>query len=170
MFAAMKVYVRIVDTINRILGRIVMYLVFAMMGVLLYSAITKAVDVPPLWAVEMAQFLMVGYFLLGGGYSMQLDGHVRMDLLYGMWSPRTRAIVDVVTSFFLIFYLALLIYGGISSTTYAIEYGQKNYSAWAPYLWPVKSIMTIGIVLMTLQAIATLFRDLATASGRPLDE
>ena len=82
-------YVRIIDEFNRRLGRITMYLIFAMIGVLMFSTVSKSFFNPSLWTLEIAQFLMVAYFLLGGAYSMQLNNHVRMDLLYGMWSPKT---------------------------------------------------------------------------------
>ena len=55
--------------------------------------------------------------------------------------------------------------GGISSTEYALTYDQRNYSAWAPRLAPIKIIMCIGITLMLLQVTATFFKDLAVARG-----
>ena len=153
---------------NRRIGRIAMYLIFAMMGILLYSSISKTFFIPSLWTLEMAQFSMVTYYLLGGSYSMQLGSHVRMDLVYGFWSDRTKAAVDAVTVFFLIFYLVLLLYGGISSTQYALEYGEESNSPWAPKMAPVKIIMVIGIFLMLLQAIAMFFKDLAKVRGEDL--
>ena len=59
--------------------------------------------------------------------------------------------------------------GGISSTQYAIAYGQKNYSSWAPPLAPIKIVMVIGIILMLLQVVAEFFRDLARARGETLE-
>jgi TRAP-type mannitol/chloroaromatic compound transport system permease small subunit len=170
MPGGVKAFVRFVDAINRVVGLIAMYMIFAMMAVLLYSSVAKTFSVPPLWTLEIAQFLMVAYFLLGGGYSLQMDSttHVRMDLLYGRWSPRTRAFVDSVTILFLIFYLVILLYGGIRSATYAIEYGERGFSAWAPPMAPIKIIMSIGIFLVLLQAIATFFRNVAEARGEPL--
>jgi TRAP-type mannitol/chloroaromatic compound transport system permease small subunit len=153
---------------NRVVGRFAMYLIFAMIGVLLYSSISKTFADPALWTLETAQFLMVAYFLLGGGYSMQLDAHVRMDLLYSHWAPRTRAAVDAFTVLLLIFYLFWLLYGGISSTAYALEYGETSYSSWSPRMAPIKIIMTVGVALMLLQAIATFFKDLASARGETL--
>ncbi|NKW71659.1 TRAP transporter small permease subunit [Rhodobacteraceae bacterium R_SAG10] len=82
-------YVRYVDAFNRRVGRMTMYLIFVMIGVLMFSTVSKSFFNPSLWTLEIAQFLMVAYFLLGGAYSMQLNNHVRMDLLYGMWSPKT---------------------------------------------------------------------------------
>lgn len=161
-----KLFVRYVDAVNRVIGRITMYLIFVMMGVLLFGAISRSFfNVPFIWVVEMAQFVMTAYYILGGPYSIQLDSHVRMDLLYGRWSQRTRAIVDAITGCFLVFYLVILLYGGISSTQYAIEYNQKNYSVWAPPMAPIKVIMSVAIALMLLQIIATFFKDLEKAAG-----
>jgi TRAP-type mannitol/chloroaromatic compound transport system permease small subunit len=159
-------FIRYVEAVNRFVGKGAMYLVFAMMGVLLFESTSRTLfNKPHIWAVEMAQFLMAAYYLLGGGYSMILKGHVRMDLLYGRWSARRKALADALTMPFLIFYLIFLLYGGISSTQYALEYGQVNYTPWAPPLAPIKIIMTFGIILMLLQAIATFFKDLAKAIG-----
>ncbi len=143
-----------------------MYLIFVMMGVLLFSSISRGIfSVSHIWVVEVAQMTMAAYYILGGGYSMQLGSHVRMDLLYGRWSVKTRAIVDVITGCSLIFYMIFLLYGGISSTQYAIEYGQKNYSSWAPPMAPIKIVMTFGITMMLLQVIARFFKDIETAKG-----
>ncbi len=164
-----KLYVRYVDATNRIVGNIVMYLALAIMGVLLFGSLTRYVlNVPFVWIIEMAQFLMAAYYILGGGYSMQLDAHVRMDVLYERWRPKRRAFVDSITAFFLTFYLVFMIYGGFSSTAYSLKYNQTNYSAWAPPMAPIKIIMTIGIVLMLLQAISMFFKDIAKVTNREI--
>ena len=75
---------------------------------------------------------------------------------------------DAITILFVIFYLVVLFAGGISSTNYAIVYGQQNYTAWAPLLWPVKVVMTIGVLLMLLQAYRVFFKDVAIVRGRPI--
>jgi len=168
MRKGIRAFVRVVDAFNLRVGRFAMYLIFAMLAVLLYSSISKTFFTPSIWTLESAQFLMVAYFLLGGAYSMQLDAHVRMDLAYSNWSPRTRAVVDAITVFMLIFYLVMLLIGGISSTDYAIEYKETSYSAWSPYMAPIKIVMCLGIVMMLLQAIATFFKDLYAARGETL--
>ena len=166
---AVKVFVRSVDKINTVVGIFSMYLVFMMIAILLYEPIARNLfGISSIWAVEMAQFTMAAYYLLGGGFSMLLKGHVRMDLLYGRWSEKKQAKVDAVTSLFLIFYLVFLLYGAYSSIEYAVMYGQKNRSAWAPYMAPIKIIMGTGVLLMLLQAIATFFKDLAKARGEKI--
>ena len=166
-----KVYVKYVDAINRLVGRGVLYLVFVMMGILLYSAISRyCFDSPVIWGVEMAQFTMVIYYILGGGFALLTNSHVRMDVFYGRWKWRKQAGMDVVTSFFLIVYLALLFYGCLSSTWYSIEFDQHNNSAWAPALAPIKIIMGIGIFLTLLQAFSEFFKALARSRGLLLGE
>lgn len=164
---AIKRFVQYVEAINKVVGKFSQYLIFGMMGILLFESITRTIfNQPHIWVVEMAQFTMAAYYLLGGGYSMILDGHVRMDLLYGRWSARKRAVFDALTAVMLLFYLVVLLYGAISSLEYALRYGQVNYTSWAPPLAPIKIIMTIGIFLMLLQTIAMFFKDLEVALKR----
>ena len=77
-----------------------------------------------------------------------------------------KAKMDVFTSFFLIFYLILLFFGSITSLIYTIETKQKLFTAWAPYVWPIKTLMLIGILLMLLQAFSTLFKDIANMKDK----
>jgi TRAP-type mannitol/chloroaromatic compound transport system permease small subunit len=170
MPAAIRAFVRGVDRINRIVGLFAMYLFFVLGAVLLYSTLSRVLlGVPVNWALEMSQFILSAYYLLGGAYTMQLGGHVRMDLFYDRLAARRRAITDALTIAFVIFYLAVLFAGGISATNYAVVYKQQNYSAWAPLLWPIKAVMTVGIFLMLLQCISSFFKDVAIARGRPIE-
>tara|TARA_B110001452_G_scaffold210757_1_gene181191 strand:+ start:276 stop:641 length:366 start_codon:yes stop_codon:yes gene_type:complete len=114
-----------------------------------------------MWIIEMAQFTITAYYLLGGGYSMITDDHVRMDLFYGKLSVKGKAKMDAFTSIFLIIFLVVLLYGSISSLIYTLETKQKLFTAWAPYVWPIKSLMLSGILLMLLQAFSMLIKDIA---------
>lgn len=163
-----KAYVRGVDAVNYWIGRATMFLVFVMMAILLWSSFSKTFLLPSLWTLEMAQFTLVAYYMLGGPYSLQLGSNVRMDLVYGSWSDRTKAWADAFSIFAMIFYLGVLLYGGLSSTAYALEYGERSYSAWRPYMAPIKIIMVIGIFLMLLQAFAVFFKDVAKIRGEEI--
>jgi hypothetical protein len=64
-----KAYVDYIDAANKKVGKFSMYLVFAMMGILLFESISRTIfDRPHIWVVEMAQFFMAAYYLLGGDY------------------------------------------------------------------------------------------------------
>ncbi|MEO0694261.1 MAG: C4-dicarboxylate ABC transporter, partial [Pseudomonadota bacterium] len=62
---ALRGYIRVIDGLNRWIGRVVMYGIFVMMGILLWSSISKTFFLPSLWTLEMAQFAMVAYYILG---------------------------------------------------------------------------------------------------------
>ena len=81
----------------------------------------------------------------------------------------TKAWADALTVGVLIFYLGVLLYGGLSSTAYALEYGERSYSAWRPYMAPIKITMCVAVVLMLLQAFALLIRDIATLRGEAVE-
>ena len=162
-------YVSFVDNICERVGRFVMYGIFLMMFLLILSFVTRnIINFPLMWIIEMAQFTITAYYLLGGGYSMLTDDHVRMDLFYGRLSKKGKAKMDIFTSFFLIFYLAILFFGSITSLIYTIETKQKLFTAWAPYVWPIKTLMLIGILLMLLQAFSSLFKNIANLKNRKI--
>ena len=168
MLHVAKGYVTLIDRINYRIGRVMMYGIFVMIGILLWSSVSKTFFLPSLWTLEMAQFAMVTYYIMGGPYSLQLGSNVRMDLFYGEWSDRTKASVDCFTVLFLIGYLAVLLWGGLESTQYAIEYQERSYSAWRPYMWPIKVILCTGIFLMILQAISELIKDICRIRGESI--
>ncbi len=181
-------YVRFVDSLNHGIGRMAMYLLFVLMGILLYSTISK-LDRPALWTLEAAQFTMIAYFVLGGPWSMQAGAHVRMDLFYHRWSPRGQAWVDAFTVLALAFYLGVMLWGAVGSTVYSLSlrwipldvtwlpfdipwpqtgFLERSPSAWRPVMWPIKVILCFGLLMMLLQAVAFLIRDVAFLRGRPI--
>jgi len=156
-----KGYVDGITATSTAVGKFAMYLIFPMIGILMFETISRTIfNKPWIWSVEMAQFVMAAYYTLGGAYTLILDGHVRMDLFYARWSPKNKALADALTFSIVIFYLVLLLVGGVMSLQYSIKYNQKSYSSWAPTVTPIKIIMVFGMVLMTLQVIAEFFRDL----------
>ena len=146
-----------------------MYSIFVLIAILMWSVFSKqAFIIPSHWTLEMAQYFLVAYYLLGGAYSIQLGANVRMDLFYANWSPRRKAWTDSFTILLLIFYLGVMLYGGIDSTLYSYEYQQRSPSMWRPLIWPVKVVMCTGLFLMLLQAISELIKDIAKLRGKTL--
>ena len=189
MSGVMRGFISTVDAVNYRIGRVAMYGIFVLMGILLWSSISKTFFLPSLWTLEMAQFVMVAYYILGGPYSIQLGSNVRMDLLYGEWSQRKKAWFDLFTVLFLIFYLCVLLYGAVSSTAYSLGYWgtepfsyfgglvtgaeevgrlERSSTAWRPYMWPIKAIMILGMLLMLLQCISELFKDVLRLKGETI--
>ena len=164
-------FIKYVDAFNYRIGRFAMYGIFVMMGILLWSSISKTFFNPSLWTLEMAQFCMVAYYMLGGPYSIQMGSNVRMDLLYGEWDNHRKAQVDAMTIIFLIIYLIFMIWGGWESFMYSLSYGgERSSSIWRPYIWPIKLIMLFGLSLMLLQSISEFFKDILRIKGHDFGE
>ncbi len=164
-------FIKYVDALNYRIGRFAMYGIFLMMGILLWSSISKTFFNPSLWTLEMAQFCMVAYYMLGGPYSIQMGSNVRMDLLYGEWDNHRKAQVDAITIIFLIIYLIFMIWGGWESFMYSLSYGgERSSSIWRPYIWPIKLIMLFGLSLMLLQSISEFFKDILRIKGHDFGE
>lgn len=168
---AIRTYVRVMDKVGYIVGIVAMVQAFTLMFILVESSVARVIfGASHLWSVEMAQFVMSAYYLLGGALSEQDDYHVRMDLWYSRLPLRKRAIVDTITVPMLLFYLLFLFIGAIESSAWAVANKQVNYSPWAPPMAPIKIIMTVGIGLMLLHATAIWFKNLAYALGRSMTE
>ena len=161
-------YVRLIDRLCLRVGRFAMYLLYVMMAILLWSSVTKVFSFPAIWTLEMAQFTLVAYYLLGAPWTLQMDTNVRMDLLYMRYSPKGQALWDAFTVLALMFYLAVMLYGAVDSTVYSFEVGERNPSAWRPYMWPLKSIISVAFLLMLLQSISILIRDIAILRGEKI--
>ena len=179
MSGLMRGFISTVDAVNYRIGRVAMYGIFVLMGILLWSSISKTFFLPSLWTLEMAQFTMVAYYILGGPYSIQLGSNVRMDLLYGEWSLRKKAWFDLFTVLFLIFYLGVCFMARSAPRPIHWDIGAPSRSLlwwldhrrrrnWpdgalinrlAPYMWPIKAIMIVGMFLMLLQCLSELLKD-----------
>lgn len=169
MPAPIRLYVRWVDAVSGGIGLVSMYTVFLMIGVLLLDAVTRNVfRIPQHWPIEFAQFTLAAYYFGGGAYSLREGAHVRMDILYARFGVRGRAMMDMITSACMIFYLVILLWGAVSSLEYSIEIDQHLFSMWNPSVIPIKVFMVAAIVLMILQAVSLFFKDFAAWRGAEL--
>lgn len=163
-----KKYVRVTDRISDFTGLIAMYLIFAMVFILILDAVTSGMQIYLHWCIELAQFVLAAYYFMGGAKTMKDGDHVRMDLLYDRLSPKGKTWIDLVTIFCLLFYLVVMLIGGISSLEYAIQTDERRFSMWNPSLVPIKALMVGCLVLMILQTVAEIFKHIADLRGTPL--
>lgn len=167
---AILLAVRLIDGLNRKLGRVVALMILALMALIVVEVILRyGFAAPTVWGSELATFLFATYVLLGGGFALLNGDHVRMDVLYGQLPPRGRAALDVLTAPFALLYCWVLMVEGGAMVVEAIETGRRNSTDWAPLLWPWLLALPVGAALLGLQALAHLARDaVRAATGRDL--
>ena len=161
-------YVKAIDSFVARLWTGLRWVTVFIIAVLAYAVVVRhGLDTPSITAYELAMFTMtIGFFLAGGPLLLQ-EEHVRMDAFYTKWSPRRRAVMDAAT-FALFVYIIVMLTTSVSATIDSYVTGQHTKSIWSPPLWPLKAGMAAGCLIMLLQAIANLIRDIATIRGKPL--
>ena len=153
-----------IDSVSEWTGRITAFLIPGMMLIMTYEVVARyLLKSPTIWAMESTQYLFLATTALGGAYVLRHDGHVNVPILYSRLSTRTQAIVDVVTSLFFFFFMVALFRASWITTVESVVYLEHSPTYWEPPIYPVYIVMTAGIFLIILQALAKLVRDFATA-------
>lgn len=115
---------------------------------------------PTDWANELNQYLLCGLSMLGGGYCLLQDQHVRVDVLYMHFSRRRRAWVELGTWWLvLLFCLVMLIWGG-ELTWEALVKNKRSMSLLEWPLYPSLAMVPLGAFLVLIQAVARLLGNL----------
>ena len=150
--------------LNGVVGDLTPLSILGLIGLVCYEVFLRyVVMAPTTWGNELISFIFAGYILLGGGYTLLHRDHVSMDIIYSRFSPRSQAIIDVVTAGFMLLFCWVLFEQTTIMAKEALETGQRAASDWNPPLFPVMVSLPIGAGLLLLQALARVARDLHMA-------
>jgi TRAP-type mannitol/chloroaromatic compound transport system permease small subunit len=112
--------------------------------------------------LEVQWYMFAGMVLLGGPYTLKMNEHVRVDLVYGMVSERTRIWIDIVCGvLFLMPICVILIYFTWPWFVESWRLGEESSNAGGLIRWPVKLVLPVGFALMLLQGISELIKRVA---------
>jgi TRAP-type mannitol/chloroaromatic compound transport system permease small subunit len=115
---------------------------------------------PTAWAYDVSYIMYGALFIMAGAYTVSRDGHVRGDVVYRLWSPRTQATVDLVL--YILFYfpaVLALIYSGYVFAHLAWMFGETSvYSPASIPIWQLKALIPIAGVVLALQGISEIVR------------
>lgn len=151
---------KLIDKISEFTGVFIALWTVTAVVAYAYEVLMRYVfNMPTIWVHE-ASFLLFGMqYLMTGAYAMLHGAHVRVDVLYIKLPPRGRVGMDIFTSvFFFIFVMALM---GTSWGFFisSFEMGEVSLETWGIQYWPVKMLMFVGAVLLTLAGISKLIKD-----------
>jgi len=152
-------------------GKILSYLLVLIVIILIYEVVARYVfDSPTVWAHEASVLAFATYSVMLGAYAHVHGTHVNMDLLYNRLSLRTRAIMDVFTFVFFLFWCGVLLWYGALFAAKAVRFLEHSTTAWGPPIFEVKLMIPLAALLIILQGIAKFIRDLSIATtGRKLE-
>ena len=151
----------LIDLTNSWAARIFSYLVIVMMLTISYEVVSRYLfNAPTDWSGEINQYLLCAMSMLGGGYTLLVDQHVRVDIVYRYFSARQRAIIELATWWLLIILCLILIWKGGVAALDALIQGKKSMSILEFPLFPSLVMVPLGAFLLLLQAAARIIRNI----------
>jgi TRAP-type mannitol/chloroaromatic compound transport system permease small subunit len=149
-----------VDRISRGIGRLLVWAVLASVLLAAGSALSRKLFAYYFnWWSELQWYLFGAVFLLGAAHMLQLDEHVRVDVLARRWSARSRAVLELIALCAVAVPIsALMAWLGFEHAWSAFRHAEHSYMADGLVIWPVRALVPIGFVLFGLQSLAEIVR------------
>ena len=169
----MSALVRLLDSINALIGRWVKWFAVALVLVQFAVVVLRYVfGTSYMAAQELIIYIHAVIFMAGAGYTLLKDGHVRVDIFYGEASRKTQALVDFFGSLLMLIpsCLVILYYTwGFVMRSWRILEGPISVGG-IPAVFLLKSLIPVFAGLLLLQGISMALRNLLFLLGRPVDE
>jgi TRAP-type mannitol/chloroaromatic compound transport system permease small subunit len=149
-----------VDRASTALGQAFAWLIVVLTFMITFEVFSRYVlNNPHDWALD-AQIMMYGtLFMMAGAYTLSKNGHVRGDVLYGFFQPRTQATVDLVLyGLFFLPGIVALTWAGWTFATESLAIREKTFSATPLPLYPFKFVIPIAGAMLLLQGFVEIIR------------
>jgi TRAP-type mannitol/chloroaromatic compound transport system permease small subunit len=162
---------RLIDAMNTWIGKLTMWLVLAAVLISAGNAIIrKAFNIGSNAFLEIQWYLFAGVFMLGVGYVMLKNAHVRIDFVSSKLSKRTNAIIDAIGIIvFTIPLSVIMIDLGWPLFMRAYTSGEMSQNAGGLIRWPVMILVPLGFAILLLQSVSELIKRFGYLTGH-LDE
>jgi TRAP-type mannitol/chloroaromatic compound transport system permease small subunit len=158
-------FLRCIDGISIWSGKIFRWLGLILSLVVLYEVTARYLfNRPTIWAFDTAMMLYSMLFLSGGAYVLWDKRHIRVDVIFNRFSPRTQRIIDIVfyVVFFFPFVIVMIVYGYKSAAMSWAAREISNSSQWGEPIYQWRAMIPAGFVLLLLQGIAEFIRTVRT--------
>lgn len=160
--------IRSLEAVNRVVGDTVRWLVIVMVVLQFAIVLLRYVfGISYMFLTESVLYMHAALFMLGVGYTLLVDQHVRVDIFYARLSRRGRALVDVLGGVFLLIpsmaVMAVVTWPFVRSS-WRIQEGAISVGG-IPASYLLKTLITAFCVLLIIQGIATILRNLSILAG-----
>lgn len=149
-----------VDSLVERTGKLVSYGVWIGAGILFFEVIARHLfNAPTVWAHGYTQRVFGSYFILIGAYTLLKGGHVRIDLIISSFSFRIQKVFDLLNLTLLLIWCCALIYEGTKFFQQSWQVREVDEMVLGHPVYPVKFLLIVGAVLLALQGMSLLYRD-----------
>ena len=156
-----------VDRLNEIIGKWVSWLILVSILVSAGNAIIRKVfNISSNAWLELQWYLFGAAFMLAAAYTLKQNEHIRIDIVYGMWSRRVQHWIDLIGHlFFLMPFVLLMVYMFVPYTLHSFRSGEVSTNAGGLIIWPAKAILLVGFFLLALQGVSEIIKKIAIMRG-----
>lgn len=150
-----------IDRISTFVGQFFSWLIVALTLMISWEVFSRyALDHPHSWAFDVMIIMYGTLFMMAGAYTLAKAGHVRGDVLYGFFEPRTQATIDLIL--YIVFFIPgvfALTYAGFfyAADSWAIR-ETSNITAEGPPIYPFKTMLPLAGAFLLLQGIVEIIR------------
>lgn len=156
-------------------GKVVLWLLGAMVMIGALNAIARylgrftGVNLSSNAYLELQWYLFSIVFLMGAAYGVRHDAHVRVDIFYGQFSPRTKAMIDLLgTVLFLIPFSIFMLIVSYPSVMASWRVREVSPDPGGLPRYPIKAMVLAAFALLLLQGISEVIKQIAILRGAPL--
>jgi TRAP-type mannitol/chloroaromatic compound transport system permease small subunit len=150
-----------IDKVSTFVGHAFSWLIVALTLLISWEVFSRyALDAPHAWAFDAMIMLYGTLFMMAGAYTLSKNGHVRGDVLYGFFEPRTQATLDLILYFlFFIPGVVALTYAGYfyAAESWAIN-EHSNITADGPPVYPFKTVIPLAGLFLLAQGVVEIVR------------
>ena len=150
-----------IDKVSTFVGHAFSWLIVALTLLISWEVFSRyALDAPHAWAFDGMIMLYGTLFMMSGAYTLSKNGHVRGDVLYGFFEPRTQATLDLILYFlFFIPGVVALTYAGYyyAAESWAIN-EHSNITADGPPVYPFKTVIPLAGLFLLAQGVVEIVR------------
>ncbi len=156
-----------IDRVNEFVGRGVSWLILVSILVSAGNAVVrKAFNMSSNAWLELQWYLFGAAFMLAAAYTLRQNEHIRIDIVYGMFSRRVQHWIDLLGHvFFLMPFVLLMVYFFVPYVSMSFRNGEVSNNAGGLIIWPAKAILLVGFVLLSLQGISEIIKKIAVITG-----
>lgn len=150
-----------IDSVNLWAGKLSSYVIGVVVLMMSYEVISRYVfNAPTIWSGELCQYGLCFATMLGGGYTLMVDKHIRVDIIYRSFNFKKRAVVELITWWVAIAFLLVLIWKGGELTIDAYLGDEKSMTFMEVPMFYSLSLIPIGAGLLLLQVLARMARNI----------
>jgi len=158
---------RLIDRVNEFIGKSVAWLILVAVLVSAGNAvIRKTFNMSSNSWLELQWYLFGAAFLLAAAYTLKQNEHIRIDIVYGLFSRRTQHWIDLFGHvFFLMPFVILMIFYFVPYVSMSLHSGEVSSSAGGLIIWPAKALLLIGFLQLGFQGISEIIKKIAIMTG-----